>query len=61
MMIGADIESRWVQTDMGNKGAETFGFEKAEITLEESITGMVALVCLSFMPSISMMLILGLD
>ncbi|KAB8437442.1 hypothetical protein FH972_025120 [Carpinus fangiana] len=31
----------WVQTDMGNKGAEVMGLEKAGITTEESVTGMV--------------------
>jgi hypothetical protein len=30
---------------MGNKGAQAFGLEKAQITLEESIPGMAEVVC----------------
>ena len=43
---GADAAAgRWVQTDMGNDGARNLGIEKAEITLEESVGGLVAVVC----------------
>ncbi|KAJ9609819.1 hypothetical protein H2200_006148 [Cladophialophora chaetospira] len=34
----------WVQTEMGNAGARAFGLEKAEITLDESIPGMVDVI-----------------
>lgn len=34
----------WVQTEMGNDGARTFGLEKAEITVEESVSGLVKVV-----------------
>jgi hypothetical protein len=33
-----------VQTDIGNRGAETFGFEKAAMTVEESATGLVKVI-----------------
>ena len=35
---------RWVQTEMGNKGAKAFGLESAPDTLETSISGLVRLV-----------------
>ena len=31
---------------MGNAGAQAFGLEKAQITLDESIPGMVNVVCI---------------
>ena len=34
----------WVQTDLGNLGAEAFGYEKAAITVEESVGGMVRVI-----------------
>ena len=34
----------WVQTEMGNESARGFGLEKADITLEESINGLVKVV-----------------
>ena len=38
------VDPGWVQTDMGNYGAGVFGVEKAEITVEESVSGMVKIV-----------------
>jgi hypothetical protein len=32
---------RWVQTEMGNMGATAIGMEKAPVTLEDSIKGML--------------------
>ena len=34
----------WVQTDMGNRGAVSFGFDKAETTIEDSVAGIVKTV-----------------
>ena len=34
----------WVQTDLGNFGAEAFGVEKAAITVQESVTGMIKVI-----------------
>lgn len=34
----------WVQTDMGNYGAQQNGIEKALMTLKESVSGLVALI-----------------
>ena len=36
--------SSWVQTDLGNLGAEAFGYEKAAISVEESVRGMIKVV-----------------
>ncbi|KAL9117322.1 MAG: hypothetical protein Q9187_006142 [Circinaria calcarea] len=35
------IDPGWVQTDIGNRGAKAFGFEKAALTVEQSVTGMI--------------------
>ena len=35
---------RWVQTDMGNTGARSFGMAKATTPVEESVNYMVSLV-----------------
>ena len=43
-MRGWLILVRWVQTDMGNMGANAVGMEKAPVTLEQSITGMLSKV-----------------
>lgn len=43
-MTLADLFSSWVQTDLGNRGAEYFGHEKAAITIEQSVTGMVQVI-----------------
>jgi len=40
----ADPKYSWVQTDMGNAAATVVGKETADITLEESIPGIVSLV-----------------
>ena len=36
--------SSWVQTDMGNLGAEAFGLEKAAITVQQSVTRMIKVI-----------------
>ena len=36
----ADGCDSWVQTDLGNYGAVALGFMEAEITTEESVSGM---------------------
>jgi hypothetical protein len=35
----------WVQTDTGNSAAIKFGFRKTDISLKESVDGLVAVVC----------------
>jgi hypothetical protein len=34
----------WVQTDMGNRGAASFGQEKAAVTVESSVSGVVKVI-----------------
>lgn len=34
----------WVQTDLGNRGAEAFSFEKAAIPIEDSAAGLVKVI-----------------
>ncbi|KAI7968276.1 hypothetical protein EIK77_010446 [Talaromyces pinophilus] len=34
----------WVQTELGNRGADAVGVEKADITVEESTTGIVKVI-----------------
>lgn len=43
-MISVNFSCRFVQSDMGNRAARTFGWEKATITVEESTTGIVKVV-----------------
>ncbi|KAF7177622.1 hypothetical protein CNMCM7691_005951 [Aspergillus felis] len=38
------VDPGWVQTDIGNRGAAVFGFEKAAMTVEESATGVVNVI-----------------
>ncbi|GFF25334.1 aflatoxin biosynthesis ketoreductase nor-1 [Aspergillus udagawae] len=38
------VDPGWVQTDVGNRGAAVFGFEKAAMTVEESTTGVVNVI-----------------
>lgn len=38
------MKHSWVQTEMGNLGARSFGFEQAPDTLESSIAGLVKVV-----------------
>ncbi|KAI2606617.1 hypothetical protein GGR54DRAFT_633383 [Hypoxylon sp. NC1633] len=35
------IEPGWVQTDLGNSGAELFGFKSAEVPLKDSVDGIM--------------------
>ena len=34
----------WVQTDLGSRGVEAFGYEKATITVQQSVTGMIKVI-----------------
>lgn len=36
--------SSWTQTDLGNQGAEFFGYEQAAITVEQSVTGVIKVI-----------------
>ncbi|KAM7185887.1 NAD(P)-binding protein [Rhypophila sp. PSN 637] len=38
------IHPGWVQTDMGNHGANNFGLDKAEVTVEDSVTGVAKVI-----------------
>ncbi|KAF7589409.1 hypothetical protein BBP40_004313 [Aspergillus hancockii] len=38
------IDPGWVQTDLGNRGAVTFGFEQAAITIDDSVRGVVKVI-----------------
>ncbi|CAI7653863.1 unnamed protein product [Penicillium crustosum] len=38
------LDPGWVQTELGNRGADAFGIEKAAITVEESVTGVVKVI-----------------
>jgi NAD(P)-dependent dehydrogenase (short-subunit alcohol dehydrogenase family) len=38
------VDPGWIQTEMGNVVARDFGFEQAEITVEQSAAGVVKLV-----------------
>ncbi|PLB33156.1 NAD(P)-binding protein [Aspergillus candidus] len=38
------VDPGWVQTAIGNRGADYFGFEKAALTIDESCTGVVKLI-----------------
>lgn len=37
-------KNSWVQTELGNRGADSFGIEKAAITVEESVVGVVKVI-----------------
>ncbi|CAI7641182.1 unnamed protein product [Penicillium palitans] len=38
------LDPGWVQTELGNRGADAFGIEKAAITVEESVTGVLKVI-----------------
>ncbi|PCH08171.1 Short-chain dehydrogenase/reductase SDR [Penicillium occitanis (nom. inval.)] len=38
------VDPGWVQTELGNRGADAVGVEKADITVEESTTGIVKVI-----------------
>ncbi|KGO46236.1 Glucose/ribitol dehydrogenase [Penicillium expansum] len=38
------LDPGWVQTELGNRGADSFGIEKAAITVEESVAGVVKVI-----------------
>ncbi|KAJ5817314.1 Short-chain dehydrogenase/reductase SDR [Penicillium robsamsonii] len=41
------VDPGWVQTDLGNRGADAFGFEKAAVTVEDSAAGVVKVIDVS--------------
>jgi len=43
-IIAFPVDPGWIQTEMGNVVARNFGFEQAEITVEQSAAGVVRLV-----------------
>ncbi len=43
-LIAFPIHPGWVQTEMGNAGAEAAGIEKADITLEQSVAGLTSVI-----------------
>ena len=43
-MVRALTEDSWVQTDMGNTGAQTLGLEKAEVEVDVSVSGMIKVI-----------------
>ncbi|KAH7364684.1 aflatoxin biosynthesis ketoreductase nor-1 [Rhexocercosporidium sp. MPI-PUGE-AT-0058] len=43
-LIAFPIHPGWVQTEMGNAGAEAAGMAKAEITLKESVDGLMSVI-----------------
>ncbi|KGO66497.1 Short-chain dehydrogenase/reductase SDR [Penicillium italicum] len=38
------LDPGWVQTELGNRGADSFGLEKAAITVEDSVSGVVNVI-----------------
>ncbi|KAK3903541.1 hypothetical protein C8A05DRAFT_32721 [Staphylotrichum tortipilum] len=38
------VDPGWVQTDLGQRGADAFGFEKAAITVAESVGGIIKVI-----------------
>jgi len=43
-LIAIPIHPGWVQTDMGNGGAKSNGLEKAPVTVEDSVNGIISLI-----------------
>lgn len=43
-LLADDVVRRFVQTDMGNTGAKSFGLEKAYVEVKDSVAGTVKLV-----------------
>ncbi|CAI7591472.1 unnamed protein product [Penicillium glandicola] len=41
------VDPGWVQTDLGNRGADAFGFEEAAVTVEDSAAGVVNVIDMS--------------
>ncbi|KAL2130928.1 hypothetical protein VTI74DRAFT_5753 [Chaetomium olivicolor] len=38
------VDPGWVQTDLGQRGADAFGYEKAAITVDESVNGIIEVI-----------------
>ena len=43
-LVAFAVHPGWVQTEMGNAAAQGWGLEKAEISVEESVTGVMSVV-----------------
>ncbi|EAQ90267.1 hypothetical protein CHGG_02202 [Chaetomium globosum CBS 148.51] len=43
-LIAFPIDPGWVQTDIGDRGAHAFGIEKAAITVDESVNGIIKVI-----------------
>lgn len=44
MAVRALTEDSWVQTEMGNTGAQGLGLEKAEVEVDVSVSGMIKVI-----------------
>lgn len=44
-LIALPVDPGWPRTEMGEMAASHFGFEEAELSVEESVGGIVRLVC----------------
>lgn len=44
MHLVLTMYTSWVQPDLGNLGADAFGYEKAAITVDESVKGMMKVI-----------------
>lgn len=44
MIIPNTSAISWVQTDLGNRGADAFGIEKAAITVDKSVNGIIKVI-----------------
>ena len=43
-LVFTNYSRSWVQTEMGNHGAKSNGMEKAPVTVEDSVSGMLSKV-----------------
>lgn len=48
-LIALPVDPGWPRTEMGEMAASHFGFEEAELSVEESVGGIVKLVCVMAM------------
>lgn len=45
-LIALPVDPGWPRTEMGEMAASHFGFDEAELSVEESVSGVVRLVCM---------------
>ncbi|KAI0179036.1 NAD(P)-binding protein [Hypoxylon sp. FL1284] len=43
-LIAFPIDPGWVQTDIGNRGADAFGYDQAAISVDQSVQGMIKVI-----------------